>query len=140
MIIPNIEEVHLTIKQAKNELEKLNNDLELYLNKKRINYLKTQPGALKYKEILSNTNVILDKFTHYLIKDEECDNKIYTLQDSINLYQQFIVAEMKRISKSSGSELIVFLRDELNLKWKEIAKIVNYSLRQCHNIYSKAKK
>lgn len=132
---------HLTIRQAKNELKKLENELDLYLTKKRINFERTQPGSSKIKDIVtSRTHNIFDSFTHYVIKDEEVDDKIYSLQATIAAYQTYIINEMKRISENGGSELIVFLRDELHLKWEDIVRQTNYSLRQCHRLYNIAKK
>ena len=130
---------HLTIREAKNELKKLENEFDLYLTKKKINFLKTQPSAIKYKDVVSSSHSIFDKFTHYVIKDEEMDLKIYGIQESINAYQEFIVKEMKRISESGGSELIVFLRDELKLKWNDISKQTNYSERQARRLYNLSK-
>ncbi|MBQ4263125.1 MAG: hypothetical protein IJB83_02635 [Bacilli bacterium] len=132
---------HLTIKEARNEITKLENELDLYLTKKKINFEKTQPGSPKMNDILtSKTGMIFDKFTHYIIKDSEYDSKIYSLQESINAYQKYVIEEMKRISENGGSELIVYYRDELKLKWEEIVKLTHYSLRQCHNLYNQAKK
>ena len=37
---------HLTLNQAKVEREKLINELDLYLEQKEINFIKTQPKAL----------------------------------------------------------------------------------------------
>lgn len=134
-------EKHLTIKEARNEITKLENELDLYLTKKKINFEKTQPGSPKMNDILtSKTGMIFDKFTHYIIKDSEYDSKIYSLQESINAYQKYVIEEMKRISENGGSELIVYYRDELKLKWEEIVKLTHYSLRQCHNLYNQAKK
>lgn len=133
-------EKKLTIREAKNELKQLENELNLYLTKKKINFQKTQPGAIQYKDIVSKTSTIFDKFSHYLIKDNEYDTRIYAIQESINAYQDYIVKEMKRISENGGSELIVFLRDELKMKWDKIVKETNYSLRQCHRLYNEAKK
>ncbi len=131
----------LTIGQAKNEIKKLENNLDLYLTKKRINFEKTQPGSSQIKAIVtSKGNILFDKFTHYLIKDEDLDSTIYNIQESILAYQQFIVKEMRRISEAKGSELIVYLRDEEKLSWNEIKDIVHYSLRQCHNLYNKSQK
>lgn len=131
----------LTIRQAKNEIKKLENNLDLYLTKKKINFEKTQPASNEIKSVItSKGNVLFDKFTHYVIKDEELDSKIYSIQESILAYQQFIVKEMKRISETKGSELITYLRDEENLSWNEIKDIVHYSLRQCHNLYAKNSK
>ncbi len=136
-----ISQKHLTIKEAKNEIKKLDNELDLYLTKKKINFLKTQPKSFKTDSIgITKTTTIFDKFTHYVIKDEECDDKIYSLIESINAYQKYIIDEMKRISSNGGSELIVFLRDEEGLAWNKISQIAHYSLRQCHYLYNKAKK
>lgn len=127
----------LTIRQAKNEIKKLENNLDLYLTKKKINFEKTQPAGNEIKSVVtSKGNVLFDKFTHYVIKDEELDSTIYSIQESILAYQQFIVKEMKRISDAKGSELITYLRDEENLSWNEIKDIVHYSLRQCHRLYN----
>lgn len=132
---------HLTIREARNEIEGLENELDLYLTQKKINFLKTQPGAVAIKDVVtSKTNNIFDRFTHYVIKDSEYDIKIYTIQESIISYQQYIVNEMKRISNNGGSELIVYLRDEERLPWKDIVAISNYSIRQCHRLYNEAKK
>lgn len=131
----------LTIRQAKNEIKKLENNLDLYLTKKKINFEKTQPASNEIKSVVtSKGNALFDKFTHYVIKDEELDSTIYSIQESILAYQQFIVKEMKRISDAKGSELITYLRDEENLSWNEIKDIVHYSLRQCHNLYAKNSK
>lgn len=76
---------HLTIKEAKNELQKDMNELELYLTKKKINYQKTQPKGTNYdKIVVSGIPITFDKFTHYVIKDDQYDSKIYSLQASIN--------------------------------------------------------
>lgn len=129
---------HLTINQAKNELEKLENELEVYLSKKKLNFLKTQPASPKLKEIvISKTNEVFDKFTHYIIKDEEIDTKIYGLQEAIASYQNYIVKEMKRLSKYKGSDLVRYYRDEEHKKWEEISRLTNYSIRQCHYLYKK---
>ncbi len=132
---------HLSIKEARNEIEKLNNELDLYLTNKKINFLKTQPGSTKFKEIVtSKSNKIFDKFCHYVIKDEDYDIKIYSLQESILSYETYIIKEMKRIYSNGGSEEIVFLRDEEEMEWQDISNITNYSVRQCHRLYDQSKK
>ena len=134
---------HLTIGQAKNEKRKLENELELYLEKKKINFERMQPSSPKLKDIIagkSNSQVIIDKFTHYVIKDEDLDKTIYSLQEEINAYERYIISEMKRISQTSANEKIVYYRDEEKRSWNEIARLTHYSLRQCHNLYNQAKK
>ena len=129
---------HLTITQARNEIKKLEDRLELYLTKKKINFERTQPSSPKLRDIIpgkSNSPDVFDKFTHYVIKDEELDQTIYLIQEEINAYEKYIINEMKRISESSKEEKIIYYRDEENKSWEEIAKIVHYSVRQCQRKY-----
>ncbi len=139
-------EKHLTIKEARNEIEKLENELDVYLTKKKINYVKTQPGSSKFKDVVtSRTNAIFDKFSHYIIKDEELDTKIYSLQESILSYQEYILKEMQRISNIEPYKLKVYeLREDMDFirdhnrkrTWLEIAELTNYSDRQAKRIYA----
>ena len=131
---------HLTISQARNEVKKLENELELYLTKKKITFEKTQPSSPKFKDVIpgrSNSQVVFDKFTHYVIKNDEYDATIYAIQESINAYEKYIIEEMKRISNSKADEKIIFYRDEENKSWEEIANIIHYSVRQCQRLYNK---
>lgn len=130
----------MTIREAKNNLRKLNNDLELYLEKKQINFERTQPQAVKFKDVIMSTGFVNDKFLHYVIKDRDLDSTIYYLQKEINATEKYIINEMERISKNRGNEYIVYLRDEMKLPWDKIVRYTSYSLRQCHNLYEQAKK
>ena len=130
----------MDIVKAKNEIDKLQDTLELYLQKKKINFIKSQPGSPIMKDIITGKNdgkAIFDRFAHYIIKDEELDTEIYTLQESINAYENYIIKEMKRISKYGGSELVRYYRDVEKKKWDEISKLTHYSSRQCHRLYEK---
>lgn len=132
---------HLTIKEAKNELEKDQNELELYLTKKKINYQKTQPKGTNYdKIVVSGIPITFDKFTHYVIKDEEYDNKIYSLQESINAWQDYIVKEMKRVVENSDEiALINYLHDE-GYSWNKIDKLLHYAPDTSRTKLKRAKK
>ena len=130
----------MNILKAKNEIDKLQDTLELYLQKKKINFIKSQPGSPIMKDIITGKNdgkAIFDKFAHYIIKDEELDTEIYALQENINAYENYIIKEMKRISKYGGSELVRYYRDVEKKKWDEISKLTHYSSRQCHRLYEK---
>ncbi len=137
-------EKHLSIEEAKNEIKKLENELDLYLTKKKINYQKTQPASIKIKDIVISSKNIFDKFSHYVIKDEELDIKIYSLQEAILSYQEYILKEMKRISEAEPYKLKVYeLREDVDFirthgrkrTWLEIAELTNYSDRQAKRIY-----
>lgn len=129
----------MTIREAKNDLERINNELELYLEKKQINFEKTQPQASKFKDVILPTGFVNNKFLHYVIKDENLDSKIIALQKEKNAIENFIINEMERILKNKGNEYIVYLRDEMKLSWDKICRRTDYSLRQCHYLYKQAK-
>ena len=115
----------LTLVECKNLIEELQNELELYLTKKRINFLKTQPTGSNYDKILtSKTNNIFDSFTHYAIKDEECDEKIYSIQLYIEDYKNYMLKEMQRMSKYDEIGLIYYLHNELKYPWEKIDKLL----------------
>ena len=131
---------HLTINQAKIEKDKLINELELYLEQKEVNFIKMQPKSPIMRDIIEGKSdgfKISDKFTHYLIKDEKLDEKIFALQKEINAYEKFIINEMERINKAGGNYLIKYYRDVEKFSWNKISRLTNYSLRQCHNLYRK---
>ncbi len=131
---------HLTLNQAKIERERLINELELYLEQKEINFIKTQPKSPIMKDIIEGKSDgfrINDKLTHYLVKDEQFDNKIFALQRSINALENYIINEMERINKAGGHYLIKYYRDVEQFSWNKISRLTNYSLRQCHRLYNK---
>lgn len=130
----------MTINQAKTERQKLINELELYLEQKEINFIRTQPKSPIIKDVIEGKSDgfrISDKFTHYIIKDEKFDNKIFTLQKEINALEKFIISEMERINKAGGDYLIRYYRDVEKFSWEKIARLTHYSVRQCHNLYRK---
>lgn len=137
----------MNIEKAKNEIDKLYSELELYLEKKKINFERTQPSSPKLKDIIpgkSDSITVFDKFTHYVIKDEECDDKIYQLLETINAYEKFIIRETKRMSKIEPHKLKVYLlrndpefirRNNRKRTWNEIGETLGYSERQAQRIY-----
>lgn len=130
----------MTISQAKTERQKLVNELELYLEQKEINFIKTQPKSPIMKEVIEGKSDgfrISDKFTHYIIKDEKFDEKIFTLQKEINALEKYIISEMERINKAGGDYLIRYYRDVEKFSWEKIARLTHYSIRQCHRLYNK---
>lgn len=130
----------MTINQAKIEIQKLTNELDLYLEQKEINFIKTQPKSPIMRDVIEGKSdgfKISDKFTHYIIKDEKFDEKIFTLQKEINALERYIISEMERINKAGSDSLIRYYRDVEKFSWNKIARLTHYSLRQCHNLYKK---
>lgn len=118
----------MSLKNIKNEITKLNNQLLTYLNLKQISFETVTGTTSRMRDILvSKTDFVFDKFTHYLIKDEKYDDKIYSLQQSIAEYEKLLFREMERYRKYDDLSLIIYLRDEENWSWKKIDRILNYS-------------
>lgn len=123
-----IQEKHLTIREAKNEIKKAENELDLYLTKKKINFNKTQPGSISLKDVMvDSSRNIFDKYTHYVIKDEEYDIKIIGLQETINAYEKYIINEIKRMSQTDEIGLICYLKEEEKKSWLEIDNLLHRS-------------
>ena len=121
-----IGEKHLTIKEAKNEIKKLEHELDVYATQRNINFLKTQPSAIKIKDIVvDSSHVNIDTFLNYIVKDEEYDTKIYGLIASIYSYKAYIAKEIQRMSQYDEINYIRYLKYEEKKSWREIDKILN---------------
>ena len=117
----------LTIKEAKNEIKKLENQLDIYATKRNINFLKTQPKAMQIKDIIvdsSHTNI--DSFLNYVVRDEEYDDKVYGILASIYAYKSYIAKEIQRMSTYDEIAYIGYLKYEENKSWREIDKILHH--------------
>lgn len=131
----------MTLKETFNIINKLKNDLDLELAKKKINFDKTQPKASKIQEVIVNkSNAIFDTFTAYMIKDEECDSKILSLQSQLLAHQTYLLKEIKRMKQYDDISLIIFLKEEIGWSWKEIDKELNYAADTSRTKYKRFKK
>ena len=82
-----------------------------------------------------------DTMTNNFAKIEEYQTKLDAIKDSYDSYYNDAMKKIKIMQDScSEAEMIVFYRDELHWKWKDIAKIVHYTDRHCKRIYNKIKK
>lgn len=137
----NESQKHLTIKEAKYEIAKLENQLDLYLTKKEINKLKIQPKAIQIKDIVvdsSHTN--FDKYLDYVIKDEEIDTTLYELLSAILGYKQYIAKEIVSMSKYDKIGYIAYLKEEEGKDWREIDKMLHYAEGYSKVKYARYKK
>lgn len=131
---------HLTIKEAKNEVKRLEHELDLYATKKNINLLKVQPKAMQIKDIVvdsSHTN--FDSFLNYVSKDEEYDVKIYGLLASIYSYKSYIAKEIQRLCEYDEIGYIRYLREDERKSWREIDKILHHGENYSKVKYSRYK-
>lgn len=138
-------EKHLTIREAINEKEKLENQIQLYLGKKDLNFFKTQPKGSGFDKVMvESTMTLFDKFLKYVEKNNEVDDKLFSLMASINAYDEYIIKELQRISKIEPFKIKIYkLREDpifiekhgRKRMWDEIGKIMHYSERQARRIY-----
>lgn len=116
----------MEIRDAKNRIIKIENDLVYLKEKKIINFEKTQPSSPKLKDIVegkTNSKVVNDKYTHFIIKDDDLDNEIMALEKEKNSLDRFILNEIERLKKYDEIMLIKYYRDE-GLSWKQIDKLL----------------
>ena len=131
----------LTIKEAKNEVERLENELEVYCTQRNINFLKTQPGAVKPKDIVvDSTRTNFDSFLNYVVRDEEYDTKIYGLLASMYSYKSYIAKEKERMSKNDEISYIRYLKEEEKKSWREIDQMLHHSEDYSRLKYNRYKK
>lgn len=129
----------MTIREAKRELEHLENELDRLLNEKEILFIKTQPKGVEIKlDPIRSTNRS-DKYLDYVISVEEkqIDNQIDVIYAQRKIIENWVLRELEIIGKYEPLEQKIIQLRQSGRKWLEIAGIVNYSTRQCQRIYDK---
>ena len=144
-----MEEMKYTIKEATNEINRLTNLLNLYIDRKNLLFNDTQPKTSDSNtERVDGSMTREEKFLKYVYKceDEEIDWWIEKLNIYIITLSNYVEKELKRIGEYEPLKQKVYnLRnDEEYMKknkgkpreWWKIAQATNYSERQCRRIYS----
>lgn len=132
--IPNLKEI-------RNKVLEIDNRLNFLLEKKEINFSKTQPGSPLLKETMVDTSRnIVDKFALYMIRDEELDKEIQDLRDNLLVWIKYYNEEIKRLQKYDDYLMIEFLKNELLWKWRDIDKYLHYAEGSAKKKYYRCKK
>ena len=136
----------LTIKEANNRIEHIDNQLDYYLNKKEQAFNKTQPKATNITDDVKGTNVV-DKNMEYVIVCEELDPIIDNLQEEKKLLLDFIDKELIRLKKYKELEqLVIYYKEQYipkgseEITWYFISRKVYASESTCKRIYRRYKK
>lgn len=132
----------MTILEANKEIERIDNELELLLNKKQriidsVTYPKTPMG----ERVEGGTRE--DKYKQLDYAIDTLDPQIDYLYEEKRMYEGYIEKELIRLGKYNEVEqLVVFYKEQTttNYTWLEISQKVHYSQSQCRNIYRKWKK
>lgn len=132
----------MTIKEANNKLEKIDNDIEYYLKEKENLLVKVEPKALDTTKEVVSGGKRADRFLNYTIELETIDTLLDELYAKKKNLESYIEKELHRLNKYREVEqLIIYYKEQSleNLTWEEISRKVHYSKTQCRRIYQKWK-
>lgn len=139
----------MTLKEVRETLEHLDNDLELLLNEKEVLFNRTQPTAVKYDKENVMGGKRENKYEGYLISTEEkeYDKKIDDIYTRKRLYENWITGELKILEKYNELEQLIrhykedvivncqYTKKSREMTWQEIANLVFYSKDYCRRVY-----
>lgn len=118
----------LSLKEIRNEIIKLNNNIESYCELKKIEFEKTQPKSITFDKLkVDISHVNYDLFIKYVIKNNKYDDKIIPLEKELLQYQTLFINEIERMKKYDEIPLIEFLKYETNITWNEIDDFLCYA-------------
>lgn len=133
----DIDYSNLTIDLATREINKMSNDLLIFMGDRDILFQMTQPQSFKYdKEPIKGgkKNNPIEKYVENL---EEIEQVISILNERITNLSKWVENELKIMGEYEPLKAkIVSLRDK-GMKWDNISKATNYSRIQCIRIYNK---
>ena len=134
----------MTIIEANKKLEKIDNEIEYWLNKKAIILENTiyPPAPDPANERVEGGNRT-DKYKHLDYAIDEIDPIIDKIYKEKKILEEYIEKELHRLGKYNEIEqLIVFYKEQTteNYTWLQISQRVHYSITQCRRIYRKFKK
>ena len=135
-----MEEMKYTIKEANNEINRITNLLNLYIDRKNLLFNETQPKvADPNTDRVDGSMTREEKFFKYVYKCENEDIEwwIDHLNDYLISLSNYVESELKRIGEYEPLKAkIIKLREEKGMKWDDIAIATHYSKSQCRRIYS----
>lgn len=132
----------MTIRDANNQINRIDNEIEYYLKKKELEMTKMMPQATKYDKTLVDGGKREDKYTNYVVKNELIDKIVDKLYAEKRLLEDFVEKELIRLKKyDEVLKLIVFYKEQCFEKytWLQISQRTHYSVTQCRNMYRKWK-
>ena len=122
----NMGENTLSLKEIRNNIMRINNNIENYCGLKKIEFEKTQPKAMIFDKLkVDVSHVNYDLFIKYVIKSNKYDDKIIPLEKELIQYQSLFINEVERMKKYDEVPLIEFLKYEVGLTWGDIDKFLH---------------
>ena len=137
----------MTLKEANKEIERIDNELEFWLNKKAFILESTIYPSKPISGERVDGGKREDRYKHLDYAIDEIDPEIEKLYKEKRLYEDYIEKELIRLGKYNEVEKKIYeLRNDYEYiknhrgkkrAWWEIANMINYSERQCYRIYKK---
>lgn len=138
-----------TLRDAKKEIDRLDNDIEKLLKDKEAKFNKTQPQAVDPSAIKTISGKRVDKFLIYAsyLADKEIDEQLNFLYERKENWIRWVENELKILGKYDELEQqIVYYKEDylprnsFEKTWYFIAQKVHASESTCRRIYRKYKK
>lgn len=139
----------MNLREAKKEIEKLENEIERLLADKELIQKFTEPQAVDTTKIMTAGGKRSDKFLNYVILEDEkgINTKLDIAYGKKANLEQWVENELRILNKYSELEKqIVYYKEDYVPKnkfqttWWYIANQVNASESTCRRIYKKYKK
>lgn len=126
----------MTIKEANIQIKQLDNDIERLEIQKELEFIKTQPGAVKTDKEVVDGIQFSDKNFNYVVKSDEITKELNNKLREKESLEKWIERELRIIGEYEPLKAkIIKLREKTYLTWDRIAEATGYSRRQCINIY-----
>lgn len=128
----------LTLEEILKEMKKLK--YEIYCVSDKYVMSQIHLKGITWKDIVTKGGRISDKMSNSLIKKEELGKQIVSKVDSYNSYRNLAIDKINEmIENKSESDIIIFLKEEMKWNWKDIARIMNYSISTCKRRFREKK-
>lgn len=133
----------MTILEANKEIERIDNELELLINKKQHIIESTIYPSKPVSGERVDGGKREDRYKHLDYAIDNIDPEIEKLYKEKRLYEDYIEKELIRLGKYNEVEqIIIFYKEQTTTQytWEQISQKAHYSVTQCRRIYRKWKK
>lgn len=133
-----------TLEQAYRELKDIENKIDFFETQRKI---QNTPKAVNLKDVMvSGGQINNDAIINGLIRSDQYSDKLNALYQSKASYEKYIWQEIELYKDVKQGMIMHFLKHmsfkDKNTKkvkkltWEDIAKIMNYSVKQCQRFYN----
>lgn len=132
----------MTIKEANNKLEQINNDIEFWLNEKELELCDALPKSTDPSKEKVIGGERADKFYNFVVGIQPIDKILDLLYAKKKNYEDYIEKELHRLNKYREVEqLIIYYKEQCleEYTWEQIGKKVYMNKDNCRKIYRKWK-